>query len=247
MKALNDVRVVLVESKFSGNIGLVARVMKNLGFSDLRLVRPRAELNKEAYARAAHAAEIIDLSKISSNLLEAVSDCGLVIGTSRRYAARKKNIIGMEDLPALLRPALGKNKIAIVFGSEDCGLAGEDARLCHFMAGIRPGTEYDVFSVSHAAAIMLWEINRIAREPAHKERELASASDMEELYSRLEQFLVEIDFIEPGDPRGMMPGFRGLFNRAMLSPREASMLRGVMRKVKWRINSSKKSPLKSPP
>jgi len=235
LKALEDVRVVLIESKFSGNIGMVARVMKNLGFFDLRLVRPRAELNKEAYALAAHATEVIDQAQIYDDLVPAIADCGLVIGTSRRYGSRRKNLISIEDLPEIIRPCLGRNQLAVVFGSEDAGIKSGDAGHCHWMAGIRPGTEYDSMSISHAAAIVLWEINRLAREPLAKARELAEASELENMFAELAEVLSEIDFIEPGDPRGMMPSFRALFGRAMLTPREASMLRGVWSKTRKSI------------
>jgi len=235
LKVLEDVRVVLIESKFSGSIGMVARVMKNLGFSDLRLVRPRAELNKEAYAFAAHAPELIDQAQIHDDLVPAIADCGLVVGTSRRFGPRRKNLISIDDLPAIVRPCLGRNKLAVIFGSEDAGINSRDAGHCQFLVSIRPGTGYESMSVSHAAAIVLWEINRLAGKPLARARELAGASEMENMFAELAEVLEAIDFIEPGDPRGMMPSFRALFNRAMLTPREVSMLRGVLSKTRKSI------------
>ena len=88
MKRLENLRVVLVETKFPGNIGSAARAMKNTGFSDLRLVKPRAELSKEAYTMAVGGSAILDEARIHKSLAEAVSDCGIVIGTSRRVTAR---------------------------------------------------------------------------------------------------------------------------------------------------------------
>jgi TrmH family RNA methyltransferase len=240
LKALENVRVVLIESKYSGNIGLTARVMKNLGFADLRLVRPRAELNKEAYARAAHGTEVIDCSKIHADLPDAVSDCGIVIGTSRRYCESRKNIIGLEQMTGLLRPALPANKVALVFGSEDAGISDRDAKHCHWVVRIDTGAEYDTMNVSHAAAIVLWEVNRISREPAKAAPALAESSDMEAMYRHMREVFTEIDFVEPGDPRRMMLNFRTIFNRAMLSPREVNIVRGVLRKVSWRIKTARK-------
>jgi len=241
LKALENVRVVLIETKYSGNIGLTARVMKNLGFFDLRLVRPRAELNKEAYARAAHGTEVIDCAKIHERLADAVKDCGIVIGTSRRYSQSRKNIIGLTEMTELLRPALSANKVALVFGSEDSGISEPDAKHCSWIVKIETGAEYDTMSVSHAAAIALWEVNRLSREPEQPARELAESARLEAMYRHMREVFTEIDFLEPGDPRRMMLNFRAIFNRAMLSPREVNMVRGVLRKVRWRINSAQKA------
>jgi len=240
LKALEKVRVVLVGSKFSGNIGMIARVMKNLGFFDLRLVRPRAELNKDAYARAVYATELIDEAKIHADLYEAVSDCGIVIGTSRRHAEKRKNLIGMEQMTELLKPALAANNIAVVFGSEDTGLSNEDARCCYWLVKISPGTGYDTFSVNHAAALVLWEINKLVRAPAETGRAVASAQELENFYRHMSEIFTEIEYIEPGDPRRMMLSFRTLFNRAMLTTREVNMVRGIFSKIKWKIDKHKK-------
>jgi len=241
LKTLENARVVLLESKYSGNIGLTARVMKNLGFFDLRLVRPRAELNKEAYARAAHGTEVIDCAKIHERLPDAVKDCGIVIGTSRRYSPSRKNIIGLEQMTELLGPALPANKVALVFGSEDAGISDQDAKHCHWIVKIETGADYNTMSVSHAVAIALWEVNKLAREPAQPARALAEAARLEAMYRHMREVFTEIDFLEPGDPRRMMLNFRAIFNRAMLSPREVNIVRGVLRKTSWRIKSAQRT------
>lgn len=241
LKVLENVRVVLIESKYSGNIGLVARVMKNLGYSDLRLVRPRAELNKDAYARATYASAIIDCARIHGDLAGAVKDCGIVIGTSRRYSKSRKNIIGLDKMLGLLKPALSASRVALVFGSEDSGISSPDAKHCHWVVNIETGSDYDTMSVSHAAAIVLWEVNQLARGPEQPSQELARAEDLEDMYRHLQKVLQEIDFMAPGDPQRMMVNFRAIFNRAMLDPKEASIIRGVLSKVSWRIKSAAKS------
>jgi len=244
LKPLENVRVVLVETKFSGNLGLVARIMKNLGFEDLRLVRPRAELNKEAYQRAVIAGDVLDRAQIYDELFPAICDCGLVIGTSRRHGVKRKNIISAEKMAELVVPVLNVNKVAILFGSEDVGLTNEDIKYCQWVVGIHPGTEYESLSLSHAVAIVLWEINSALRLPKESERRLASAEELERMYNHLEEVLCEIKFIESGDPRRMLLSFRALFNRAMLSPREVKMIRGVLRQIRWRIEQEKKKNLK---
>jgi len=233
--------VVLVEPKFSGNLGLVARIMKNLGFSELCLVRPRAELNKNAYLRAVMAGDILDEAEIYDELFPAVKDCGLVIGTSRRHGVKRKNIISAEEMAELVVPALSANQVAVVFGSEDVGLSNQDLKYCQWVVGIHPGTEYESLSLSHAVAIILWEINSALRRPKESVRRLATGEELERMYKDLEEILVEIGFIERGDPRRMLLSFRAMFNRAGLSPREVKIWRGVFRQIRWRIEQAEKN------
>ena len=233
--------MVLVEPKFSGNLGLVARIMKNLGFSELRLVRPRAELNKTAYLRAVMAGDILDEAEIYDELFPAVKDCGLVIGTSRRHGVKRKNIISAEEMAELVVWALSANQVAVVFGSEDVGLSNQDLKYCQWVVGIHPGTEYESLSLSHAVAIILWEINSALRRPKESVRRLATGEELERMYKDLEEILVEIGFIERGDPRRMLLSFRAMLNRAGLNPREVKIWRGVFRQIRWRIEQAEKN------
>jgi len=243
LKELKRVRVVLVETKFSGNIGLVARVMKNLGFEDLRLVKPRAELNREAYARAISGSDIIDRSEIHNELYPAIKDCQLVIGTSRRHGVKRKNVISPEEMAELIISSLEVNNIALVFGSEDTGLSNQDIKYCQWVVGIHPGTKYESLSLSHAVAIILWEINSALRNPRAsivRREKLASSEEMEQMFEHLQEVLTEIDFTRPGDPRRMMLSFRAIFNRAQMSSRDVNIIRGLLRQVNWKIESERK-------
>ncbi len=237
---MERVRVVLVSPKFSQNVGMVARAMKNFGVSDLRLVNPRAKLNDEAYARAVvRAADILSLSKTHRDFEDAISGCGLVIGTSRRYGVRKKNVISPAEMAELLKDSPARQKVALVFGSEDIGLTEMELKHCQWMVGIHPGTEFETLSLSHAVAVVLYELNRVLRGPVERTRKLADTVDLEKMYRHLEDTLSEIGFMEDGDPRRMMLNFRRMFQRAGLSPKELKMLRGMLRQMQWRARSKR--------
>jgi len=238
---MDKIRVVLVNPKYSQNVGMVARAMKNFGFSDLRLVNPRCELDEDAYARAVvRAWDILASSRTHQRFEEAIKGCGLVIGTSRRMSARKKNIIGPKEMVELLKQALPANKVALVFGSEDLGLSNQEVKHCQWIVGIHPGTEFESLNLSHAVAIILYEIVFAIGSPVESRKKLADTLELERMYAHLEDVLTEIGFIEEGDPRRMMLSFRSLFNRAMLTPREVKMVRGMLRQVRWRIERAKK-------
>jgi TrmH family RNA methyltransferase len=231
-------RIVLVSPKFGGNVGMVARAMKNFGFEDLRLVRPRAKLDAEAYARAVvRAADILALSQTHGDFEDAIKGCGLVIGTSRRYGVRKKKVISPREMAELLKDSPARQKVALVFGSEDTGLTERELKHCQWVVGIHPGTEFEILSISHAVAIVLYELNLVLGTPVERARKMADTGELEKLYRRLEETLAEIGFIEPGDPRRMMLLFRGMFNRAKLSPKELKILSGMLRQIEWKIRN----------
>jgi tRNA/rRNA methyltransferase len=233
---LDKVRVVLVGTKFSGNLGFVARIMRNMDFSDLRLVAPRAELNKEAYTLALGGAGILDEARIHARLEQAVSDCAIVIGTSRRHGVKRKNVINPRQMAGLLRPVLEVNRAALVFGSEDVGLSNDDLAVCHWVVGIHPGPDYESLNLGHAVAILLWEINHAVREVQIASRKLASSRDQENMFKHLEQVLIETGFIQERDPRRMMILIRQMLHRASLSEREVRIIRGILRQIKWSLD-----------
>jgi TrmH family RNA methyltransferase len=235
---LSRLRVVLVETKFPGNLGFAARTMMNFGLSDLRLVSPRAVLDKEAYTLALGGASILDDAMIHKRLEDAVSDCGIVIGTSRRHGVKRRNVIDPREMAALLRPVLEVNDAALVIGSEDVGLSNDHLALCNWVAGIHSGTDYESFNLSHALAVFLWEINYAVRKSHESHpRKLASTRDQENMFRHLERVLLEIGFIKEKDPRRMMILIRQMLHRACLTDREVRIMRGILRQIRWRIDN----------
>jgi tRNA/rRNA methyltransferase len=237
LQALGRLRVVLVDTKFSPNLGAMARILKNLGVADLRLVHPRAELNKEAYTMALGASDVLDRARFHARLPEALADCGLVIGTSRRHGVKRRNILSPRRAAEMLRPVLeAGEKAAVVFGSEDVGLSNDEAALCHWLVSIHPGTGFESLNLSHAAAIVLWEINQAVREWHPEAPKLASSRNLENMFQHLEEMLRLIGFIQEQDPRRMMLAVRHLLHRAGLSEREVKIIRGILRQTKWKMD-----------
>ena len=79
-----NIQVVLVNPSHPGNIGAVARAMKNMGLNHLVLVAPRKFPDPEAQWRAASAVDIIDNARVVETLDEAIGDSQFVVGTSAR-------------------------------------------------------------------------------------------------------------------------------------------------------------------
>ena len=69
------IRIVLVEPQHPGNIGAVARAMKNMGLRDLHLVQPALFPHQEATARASGADDVLERRARACTLRS--GDCGL--------------------------------------------------------------------------------------------------------------------------------------------------------------------------
>jgi TrmH family RNA methyltransferase len=98
------IRIVLVDPAHPGNIGAVARAMKNMGLSALHLVRPRYFPNSEATARASGAEDVLTNARVHEDFEDAIAACGLVVGTSARSRHLSFDLI--EPATSLLCSAL---------------------------------------------------------------------------------------------------------------------------------------------
>ncbi|WP_308458109.1 TrmH family RNA methyltransferase, partial [Escherichia coli] len=81
---LQNIRIVLVETSHTGNMGSVARAMKTMGLTNLWLVNPLVKPDSQAIALAAGASDVIGNAHIVDTLDEALAGCSLVVGTSAR-------------------------------------------------------------------------------------------------------------------------------------------------------------------
>ena len=87
MRDLSAIRIVLVGTTDSGNIGAAARAMKTMGLSDLALVDPREFPSDKAVARASGAGDVLERALVVERVEDAIADCNLVMGASARLRA----------------------------------------------------------------------------------------------------------------------------------------------------------------
>lgn len=234
----NKIRFVLVETSSGGNIGAAARAMKTMGLSDLALVKPCEFRTYEAYARASGANELLDNAMVVESLEEAVADCSLVIGTSARLRSLSWPQIGPHEFEQAFTDVGQDAKIAIVFGRERSGLSNSELALCSQLVVIPSVEEFSSLNISAAVQVLAYEIRRIylAADPASQIEDTAKPpgelpathEELEHLYSHLESTMVDIGYLDPENPRMMMPRFRRLFNRSRMNRSEVQLLRGLL-------------------
>lgn len=227
------VRTILVEPKYSGNIGQTARVLRNLGFSRLILVKPRCIIDAEAEKMAVGAEDLLDAVEVFDSLKEAVAGSRIVVGTTRRKGVQRRNMLEPKTMAELLVPVLQVGEASLVFGPEDRGLTNEDLACCHWLATIPTASPKPSFNVSHAVAIFLYEVAYHLLFPLP--RNMAKHENLEAMFDHLQEFLQHIGFIHESDPARMMLLVRQMFFRAGLSEREVRTIRGILRQAFWKI------------
>ena len=235
------VRIVLIDPSHPGNIGSVARAMKNMALTDLVLVRPRSFPHAEADALAAGADDILARARIVESVAEAISDCGFIAGTTSRPRSYYWEFTTPRDVAARIVAAPAENRAALLFGSERYGLATEDLNHCNVLVRIPANPEYCSLNLAMSVQLVAYEVF-IAREQPHShtqfEMPLAPSGDVEHFYAHLHQVLNEIDF---EDRTGhLMERLRRLFNRAQLDRNELNILRGILSAVQGRRGQSAK-------
>jgi TrmH family RNA methyltransferase len=151
--------VVLVEPQFDGNIGAVARCLRNFGLHELRILRHDGDFTDETRNRAKHAQSVLDDCQVHQNWDACFEDISLVIGTSGKREMGDKVLFRHFLLPAEMGERLSdvEGKVAIVFGPEGMGLTQEELRACDLMLTIPTWEGYPILNLSHTVAIVCYE------------------------------------------------------------------------------------------
>jgi len=235
------VRVVLVEPEYEGNIGSIARVMKNFELDELWLVRPKVKLGDMARAYAMHAQEILASARIADNLPQALKGVGYVVGTTAISAKRPSNLKRTSITPVKFAKVMKRTsgKVALLFGSESVGLSNRILESCDLTVTIPASLNYRTLNVVNAAAIVFYELFKAKRS---EERTFMQEADKQDK-DRILRFLRKLSE-DTGIPRHKQAlvekAFRNIIARALISRREASLMSGVLRKAADRIRLSRR-------
>lgn len=228
---LENIRIVLVNTSHTGNIGSAARAMKTMGLSNLYLVDPVSEPDGKSSALAAGAGDVLADATIVSTLSEAVADCGLVVGTSARSRTLSWPMLEPRSCGEKLIAEVPNYPVALVFGRENSGLTNEELQQCHFHVCIPANPEYSSLNLAAAVQTLCYEIrmaylNANAFPPTENEYPLSE--DLERFYVHLESTLASVNFIKAKHPGIVMTKLRRLFNRARPESQELNILRGIL-------------------
>lgn len=238
---LHNARIVLVHTTHPGNIGAVARAMKNMGLKQLYLVKPKKFPHERAVWRSASAVDLLDNAVVVETLEEAVADCGLVVGTSARGRRIPWPLVNPRACAERVYPELVQHPVALVFGREDRGLTNEELQTCHLHVNIPASEDYTSLNLAMAVQVVCYELRmaQLAGELSSDEMQewdtgFAKAADIERMFEHLEATLVDLEFLNPAAPKQLMTRLRRLYNRTRLDDLEVQMMRGILSSTqKW--------------
>ena len=242
---LKKIGIVLVRPLYPGNIGSVARAMKNMGLSRLTLVEPADPRSAEAYRMAYGAADVLEKARVVNTLSDAVSKVRFVVGTTVRRRKGCAPLLPLSQVVPKILSCARRQQVVVVFGSERIGLTNEELGLCRELAVIPMASRHPSLNLAQAVVIVLYELLKgLGQAGDAPERLMAAAGEMERFYQDLEDVLSEIRFVKGPQGRFIMTSLRRIFNRAALDSREVRILRGVLRQVRW---AGGRRPPSSPP
>jgi tRNA (cytidine32/uridine32-2'-O)-methyltransferase len=238
----DNIRIVLVNTSHPGNIGGVARAMKNMGLSRLYLVAPRQFPHEQAEWRAASAADLLAGAVVTSTLEEAIGDCQFVVGTSARQRRIPWPLLDPRRCAARIGEAAAREQVAVLFGREDRGLTNEELKLCNLHLNIPTDEAYSSLNLAMAVQIVCYELRMLSAQPQLPDAEDAqwdapftTRDNMERFYLHLEQTLTDIGFLDPAAPRQLMARLRRLYSRVRLDEMELNILRGILTETQKRV------------
>ena len=242
-KRLDKIRIVLSHTSHPGNIGAAARAMKTMGLSRLTLVNPKCFPDAEALARAVGADDILEHATVCSTLDEALAGTVFAIAIS----ARQRNL-GPEPMPArAAAPGVltlaADGEVALVFGNETAGLSNAEVQRCQRTVFIPANPEYTSLNLGSAVQLLCYELRLAAfdGQPPVVSRTvpfvspLATHDDIERFYVHLERVMIDTGFLDPQQPKRLMPKLRRLFGRSELERDEINILRGILDAVEKKI------------
>jgi TrmH family RNA methyltransferase len=231
----NDIRIVLVEPSHPGNIGAVARAMKNMGLDELVLVKPRSFPHPEALARASGADDVLEKARVVNTVSQALDGCGFVAATTSRDRDHNYRVVEVRDAARRIVAEAARGKVAVLFGAERMGLTNEDIDAAHVLIRIPGNPEYLSLNVAMAAQIVAYEIFQ-ARGTSRPERSarqgdvpLATPEQMARLYEHLAEVMAEVEFRDRTQSgTNLMERIHRFLQRAELDQNEANILRGFL-------------------
>lgn len=221
----------MVEPEKEGNIGSIARSMKNFGLANLLLVSPKIPIGDEAYRYAMHGKEVLEKGQVFETLTDALKGTDLVVGTTAKMSTSTRNLLRTAiDPPQLASRVSGmKSSVALLFGRESSGLTNAELQQCNIIVNIPASEDYNVLNIATAASIIFYELFKV------RSTHCSSLGPSAQSVRRLVSLFVELTRIAdiPLHRRRLADrAFRNVLAKSAISKREVSLVMGVLRRIR---------------
>jgi tRNA/rRNA methyltransferase len=235
MSVFDQFAFILVRPKSPGNMGATARALKNMGFADLRFVAPDRRDTRPELVMAVHANDVYSTAQTFPDLSSALDGCTIAIGTTAHSGPYRQAALPIREAAAELAGLGAANRVAIIFGPEDFGLANEDLKLCQRLITIPANPAYPSLNLAQAVMLTAYELRLALATPSNPavSEEFAPVSAVQAMLDRMTEALLAIGFLSHDNPDHIMFTIREIFGRAGLHPREVEIINGIARQVRW--------------
>jgi len=233
---LSNIRIVLDHTSHPGNIGSAARAMKTMGLTRLHLVAPERFPHLEANTMAVDARDLLEQAQVHATIDEAFTGVAVAAGlTARRRELQHPSLDVREGAQRLLQIA-ATQEVALLFGNEQYGLSNAELTRCQYVISIPTDEAYRSLNLASAVQIMAYELRmawlaQAAPVVQDKPAEMARLEDIEFFYRKLEETLITLQFLDPQNPKRLMPRIRRMFARTQLEKEELSILMGMLKQI----------------
>ena len=233
------VQIVLVETSHPGNIGSVARAMKNMGLANLSLINPKKFPHQEATALAGNATEVLDNAKIFSSIQDAVNTSKVIYATSARERTIEWPTLTANDAASEIQELVANEiEVSILFGREDRGLTNDELRLANKHLIIPAHPDYPVLNIAMSTQVVCYELYQAAKKNSVDSWQDFPEYTSEELNNLIDHFnetVIALELVDPNNPKQIMTRMEEMFRRLYPDQMEGNFLRGFLKAVNKRI------------
>ncbi len=208
--------------------------MKTMGLEQLYLVNPRHFPHAEADTRATGALDVLEKAQVCSSLAQALSGCVLAVATSARQRGLRHEMKSAREAAGELLGAAAAHPVALVFGNETAGLSNEEAATCQLWAYIPANADFSSLNLASAVQIFAYELRMAISDgvlPHVPQFPAATLEQVEQLHRHFETTMVDTGFLDPANPKRLLPRLRRLLARARLEAEEVNILRGFLNTI----------------
>ncbi len=226
------ISIVLIEPEIAGNIGFIARAMKNFGLKDLILINPKCKLDKEDLWYAKHSKDIVKKAKIKT--VSYLKNFDYLIGTTASIGYSDYNIPRSPLTPKQLAeelPKLKSKKIALIFGREGIGLKNNEIQMCDIIVAIPTSIKYKTMNISHAASIIFYEIFQSQNKKKITDHITpASKIDQQVTYNLIKKLCDQVEFSTVNKKKTQLNVWKRILGKSFLTKRETFAMIGFFKK-----------------
>jgi tRNA/rRNA methyltransferase len=229
---LVPVRLVLVRPETPANVGACARVVRNAGLEGLDLVAPGDWRTVECWRTAWGAHEVLETARVFGRLEEALAEATWAAGLSGRRDSTSP-CLDVRDAALAIASLSEEDRVALVLGPETAGLTKQELARCGRCATIPSHPSQPSLNLSHAAAVVAYEVYRARQKPDQAPRR-AAYEEKARMLELLRAGLRHIEALPARNTEGYFREWEALFLRADLTPKEVRLLEHMARKMAQR-------------